>query len=54
MLPDNLFSELVKYAPLVAIDLILEDKEKKIILGKRLNKPAQGYYFVPGGRIHKN
>ena len=23
-------------------------------MGKRLNKPAAGYWFVPGGRIRKN
>lgn len=25
-----------------------------MLLGKRINKPAQGYYFSPGGRIYKN
>lgn len=48
------FIKVIDATPLVAIDLIIEDENKKILLGKRMNKPAQGYWFVPGGRIRKN
>lgn len=51
---DEQFLEIIKQTPLVSIDLILEDGQGKILLGKRLNRPAQGYWFVPGGRIRKN
>lgn len=43
----------VENAPLISIDLIVE-KNGKFLLGKRVNKPALGYYFTLGGRIFKN
>jgi len=46
--------EIIDSTPLVSIDLILEDRSGRILLGKRVNRPARGYWFVPGGRITKN
>lgn len=37
----------------VSIDIILE-YDNKYLLGKRINEPAKGYYFVPGGSVSKN
>ena len=54
MLPLETFKTVIKNTPLISIDLIVRNKNSKILLGKRLNKPAQGYWFVPGGRIKKN
>ena len=51
---DQDFLEIIDKTPLVSIDLIIQNSDKKILLGKRCNKPAQGYWFVPGGRIRKN
>ncbi|WP_143870059.1 GDP-mannose mannosyl hydrolase [Catenovulum sediminis] len=48
------FKTLVASAPLISIDIIVENDKQEILLGKRLNKPAQGYWFVPGGRVYKN
>ena len=48
------FLNIIDKAPLVSIDLVIENPEGKILLGRRNNKPAQGYWFVPGGRIRKN
>jgi colanic acid biosynthesis protein WcaH len=47
------FAEVVANAPLVAIDLIIESQEGEVLLGLRRNPPAQGCWFVPGGRIRK-
>lgn len=47
------FLSVVRDAPLVAIDLIVENEHGRILTGLRLNAPAQGYWFVPGGRIRK-
>lgn len=52
-LDDQTFKCIVESTPLVSIDLIVKYKEK-ILLGKRKNKPAKGYYFTLGGRIRKN
>ena len=53
MLDDETFKIVVKSAPLISIDFLVK-KDKKILLGRRINKPAQGYYFSIGGRINKN
>jgi len=54
MISDEQFLKVIDSTPLVSIDLILEDPQGEILLGKRNNRPAQDYWFVPGGRIRKN
>jgi colanic acid biosynthesis protein WcaH len=51
---DDEFAEIVRLAPLVSIDLIIRDKEQKVLVALRTNEPAKGVYFVPGGCIRKN
>ena len=53
MLDDQIFKTVVDSAPLISIDILIK-KGNKILLGKRINKPAQGYFFSTGGRINKN
>ena len=53
MLDDTTFKTVVDSTPLISIDILLK-KDNKILLGKRINKPAQGYFFSTGGRINKN
>lgn len=53
-LPKDAFASVVANAPLVAIDLIVENSLGEVLLGLRNNPPAKGYWFVPGGRIRKN
>ena len=48
------FLEIVDSAPLVAVDLIIRNERGQVLLGRRTNRPAQGSWFVPGGRIRKN
>lgn len=48
------FLEVVRYTPLVSIDLVVDDGEGRYLVGLRTNPPAKGYWFVPGGRIRKN
>ncbi len=48
------FSTVIASTPLVSIDLVVVNSNDEVLLGKRLNKPAQGFWFVPGGRIQKN
>jgi colanic acid biosynthesis protein WcaH len=54
MLPIETFKTVIANTPLISIDLIVRNNQQQILLGKRLNKPAQGYWFVPGGRILKD
>lgn len=53
ILPLDTFKTVIESTPLVSIDLIVLNSEGKILLGKRLKHPAQGYWFVPRGRILK-
>lgn len=48
------FRTVVASTPLVSIDLVVQNAAGEILLGQRLNRPAQGFWFVPGGRIQKN
>jgi colanic acid biosynthesis protein WcaH len=49
-----LFKKFVASTPLVSIDLIVRDTQANILLGKRVNRPAKDFWFVPGGRVLKD
>jgi len=53
MLNRDDFLHVVRHTPLVSIDLIVEH-DGRILMGQRVNEPARGTWFVPGGRINKN
>lgn len=53
-LDTELFKQVVAHTPLVSIDLIVRNRQGQVLLGQRLNRPARGYWFVPGGRICKD
>jgi len=53
MLDDQIFKTVVDSAPLISIDILIK-KDNKVLLGRRVNKPAQGVFFSIGGRINKN
>jgi colanic acid biosynthesis protein WcaH len=53
LLSNDEFKNIIKLTPLIAFDMIIE-YDNKILLGKRINEPAKGFYFIPGGRILKN
>ncbi|MEI8258661.1 MAG: GDP-mannose mannosyl hydrolase [Deltaproteobacteria bacterium] len=48
------FALVLRHAPLVSIDLVVRDERDRVLLGLRVNRPARGAWFVPGGRIYKN
>jgi colanic acid biosynthesis protein WcaH len=54
MLDDATFKTVIDSTPLISIDLVVRDAEGRVLLGQRLNRPAQGFWFVPGGRILKD
>jgi len=53
-LEKELFSSIIHYTPLISIDLIVENSNGEVLLGKRVNEPAKSFWFVPGGRIFKD
>lgn len=53
-LSDETFKSVIQHTPLISIDLIVRNEQGEVLLGKRINAPAKGYWFVPGGRVRKN
>lgn len=53
-LNDDAFLAVIAHTPLVSIDLVLTRPDGAMLLGRRLNEPARGSWFVPGGRIYKD
>jgi colanic acid biosynthesis protein WcaH len=49
----DVFKTVIENTPLVSVDLIVKDRGR-VLLGKRVNKPAQGTWFTLGGRVLKN
>lgn len=52
-LSDDRFQTVVASTPLVSLDLVVRDNAGRVLLGRRLNRPAAGFWFVPGGRVRK-
>ncbi len=53
-LPVSDFAAAVAALPLVSLDWVLTNPDGELLLGQRLNAPARGWWFTPGGRIRKN
>ena len=57
VLSKEVFSRACAALPLVSIDLMITrpgDQGRDLLLGLRNNRPAQNWWFTPGGRIRKN
>jgi colanic acid biosynthesis protein WcaH len=53
-LEKDTFKTVIASTPLVSIDLVVTNQNGEALLGKRLNRPAKDFWFVPGGRILKD
>jgi len=53
-LDNKIFETVIDSTPLISIDLVVKNQLGQALLGFRTNRPAQDYWFVPGGRIQKN
>ncbi len=53
LLDAETFKTVVASTPLISMDLVVINSRGQVLLGQRKNRPAQGYWFVPGGRILK-
>lgn len=52
-LSDDAFRQVVMHTPLVSMDFVVTNAQGEWLLGQRVNRPAQGSWFVPGGRVCK-
>lgn len=51
--PDEAWRTVVRHVPIVSVDLVVRNGDR-VLLGRRTNAPAEGEWFVPGGRVHKH
>jgi colanic acid biosynthesis protein WcaH len=51
-LPEEEWATVVRNVPIVSVDLVVT-REDGVLLGRRRNAPAEGEWFVPGGRVQK-
>lgn len=51
-IPAPLYQQILVNLPIACVDIAIEF-EQKILLLKRKNPPAQGQWWLPGGRVHK-
>jgi colanic acid biosynthesis protein WcaH len=54
LLDEQTFEQVVRSAPLCSIDFVIRDPDSYTLVGLRINEPAKGYNFVPGGRVRKD
>jgi colanic acid biosynthesis protein WcaH len=47
------FQAVIKDTCLFALDLLVFDRNDRLLVGRRRESPARGYFFVPGGRVRK-
>ena len=53
VLDQDEYFQAVSLTQLVSID-ILVIYDAKLLVGERINNPAKGSFFVPGGKVYKN
>ena len=53
LIEDELYHKIREVLPTVCVDLLVTNEQKEYLLAKRIEKPAQGSWWFPGGRIRK-
>lgn len=51
-IPDALYQEIISCIPIACVDIAVI-RDGKVLLVKRKDKPAQGQWWLPGGRVRK-
>ncbi|MDO8604202.1 MAG: NUDIX domain-containing protein [bacterium] len=51
-IPAEIYAQIHHAVPIACVDVVLK-KDNTFLLVKRTNKPAQGQWWIPGGRILK-
>jgi ADP-ribose pyrophosphatase YjhB (NUDIX family) len=54
ILPESLFRQISQMIPIPCVDLLIQDSQERILLVKRKNEPAAGFWWFPGGRVWFN
>ena len=53
-LSEEIWRTCVDSMPIFGIDMIIFSQTCGVLMGRRINNPAKGKLFVPGGRVYKN
>ena len=53
LIENELYDKIREVLPTVCVDLLVTNEQKEYLLAKRTEKPAQGSWWFPGGRIRK-
>ncbi len=53
-LSEKIWRTCVDSIPIFGIDMIIFSRKNGVLMGRRINNPAKGKLFVPGGRVYKN
>lgn len=53
LLPEVEFATALAALPLVSVDWVVSNPAGAVLTGQRLNAPARGSWFTPGGRVRK-
>ncbi len=53
-LSEEIWRSCVNSIPIFGIDMIIFSRKYGVLMGRRINNPAKGKLFVPGGRVYKN
>ena len=53
LIENELYDKIREVLPTVCVDLLVTNEQKQYLLAKRIEKPAKGSWWFPGGRIHK-
>lgn len=51
VLPKEEYARIMSTTPIPAVDIIVTNGNGHVLLGRRNDHPAKGYWFVPGGRL---
>jgi colanic acid biosynthesis protein WcaH len=51
-IPDSLYQQIHSSMPIPCVDAVIIH-DGQVLLGQRNNKPAQGQWWLPGGRVRK-
>jgi len=51
-IPEETYKGIIKNIPIPCVDLLVVNEANEILLVKRLNEPAKGQWWFPGGRVH--
>lgn len=48
-----LYNEIIAVLPIACVDIVALNDKDQILLVQRLNEPAKGEWWFPGGRVNK-